>query len=477
MENEKLKPEKRNFLSGMMQGQKDMTVGNPFRQIMTFALPLFIGEVFQQVYNMVDTIVVGRFVSSDALAAVGSCGAPYNLTIALIMGFSTAASVLIAQAFGAGAKEQVRKAFATSLAVIMISGFFLTIIGILCAKPLLILLGTPENILDAACVYLRTICTGLLATCLYNTMSSCLRAVGNSVMPLVALIAASLINVVLDLLFVLAFGMGVFGVAFATVLSQLISGILCFIYASRRTEEFRLTGFFGSIFPAAAKEVLRIGLPAALSSSIVMISAMFMQRAVNIYGSDVTAAYTVGNRTEQIFMCLSFAIGMSVGTFCGHNIGAGKFDRVREGMRNGYIINIIYTVVMGTIMYFGAPYVIGIFTTNSKVIEIGIPLVRITAVFAPVLGFVFIFQNFLRSASDISPTILMSASEITARSTLSFGFSALFGYQGIWWATPVGWTGSMLIGFIRYRSGKWKEKSRKSRERISIGESPERAGE
>ena len=448
----------------------NMTEGKPFGLIMRFALPLFIGSVFQQVYNMVDSIVVGQFVGKNALAAVGGCGAAYNLIIALVTGFSTAASVLLAQAYGSGDNEQVRKSFATSIAMIMATGGALMAVGLASCGELLYLLGTPSDVLPDATIYLRTICAGVLATSLYIALSSCLRAVGDSVTPLVALIVASLLNVTLDVLFVVSFGMGVFGVAIATVISQLVSGLYCLVYALCRTEafHFRREELGGNVFidRAIIREIFRIGIPSALSSAIVVISAMFMQRAVNQFGSDAAAAYAAGNRTEQIFMCLSFSIGMAIGTFCGQNIGAREYERVKAGMRCGYLINLIYTVVMGVIMFFFAPQVIGIFTDSSQVVKIGVPMVRITAVFAPVLGFVFIFQNFLRSASDIAPTIWMSGCEIGARSVLSFVFAALAGYFGVWWATPIGWTGSALIGLLRYRGGKWKIKCEAAQNRL-----------
>ncbi len=206
------------------------------------------------------------------------------------------------------------------------------------------------------------------------------------------------------------------------------------------------------------KEMIRIGAPAALSSSIVSISTMFLQKAVNAYGTDVIAAYTAGNRTEQICFCLSFAIGSAVGTFCGQNVGAKRLDRVIQGLHAGYIITLTYNIVVGAAAFIGAKYVLMIFTNDTHVIQIGISLVRVTTLFAPVLGMVFVYQNFLRNVSDVKPTVWMSLAEVAARGCLGFVFSALFGYVGIWWATPVGWTGSMLIGYASYRSGRWKKK-------------------
>ena len=358
--------------SNTMFGKKrqtgtNMTEGNPFGLILRFAVPLFIGNLFQQVYNMVDSIVVGRFVSSDALAAVGCGASPFGFFMTLIQGFTVAASVLISQAYGAGNKKQLRRAYVTSSMITLAAGILLTVIGSLIARPLLILLKTPPNILDLSVVYLRTVCLGLLATCLYNTMASCLRAVGNSVIPLYALILTSLMNVALDLLFVIAFGMGVFGVALATVLSQLVSGVLCLLYATKNFPEFSLKNITGSLHRQMAAEVMRIGIPSSLQSSIVSISAMCMQRAVNSFGSVVTAGYTIGNRTDQLFFCLSFAIGLAVGTFAGQNAGAGNYNRVREGVKKGFLISTVYTVATAAVLIPLAPQICRIFTTDASV--------------------------------------------------------------------------------------------------------------
>lgn len=441
-----------------MSAQQDMTKGKPIGMIIRFAIPMFIGTVFQQLYNMVDSIVVGRFVGAGALAAVGACAPAYSLIIALIMGLTVGASVIISQNFGAGDDEKVKQSYCSSLIVVFVAGILLMIIGLLVTIPLLRILGTPEELVADCSHYMWIMCIGILATCLYNGMAAFLRAIGNSVIPLVALIIASAMNIVLDLFFVLALGMGVPGVAIATILAQLVSGIFCLVYVNYKMPQYRLSWKEMRPQRDMVVDMIRIGAPAALSSSIVSISTMFLQRAVNAYGTDVIAAYTAGNRTEQICFCLSYAIGTAVGTFCGQNVGAKKLDRVIEGLHAGYIITLVYNVVIGAAAFIGAKYVLLIFTKDPVVIEIGIGLVRVTTLFAPVLGLVFVFQNFLRNVSDIKPTVWMSMAEVIARGALGFVFSALFGYAGIWWATPVGWTGSMLIGYARYRSGKWKEK-------------------
>lgn len=437
---------------------RDMTSGSPLKMITLFAVPMFIGNVFQQVYNMVDSIVVGKFVGSNALAAVGTCSGAFNLILALIVGLTSGMSVVIAQYFGAKDYVMVKTTFISAIIVNMSVGVGVTVLGIFLSRPLLILLGTPADIMEDAVTYLTIMFFGTLANCMYNGMSSVLRALGDSVIPLLILIAASLMNVGLDLLFVVSFGMGVAGVALATVISQLISAILCIIYVFIKLPMLRFKRNEFHADRQVIKEIVRIGVPAALSSSGVSISVMFMQRAINAYGSTVIAAYTSGNRAEQLGMCLSFSIGASVGTFCGQNIGAKNFQRVRQGLHAGYIICFAYTIIVGALMFIFADFLSGLFSSEKDVIDISSECIRVVALFAPVLGLVFIFQNFLRSAGDVTPTVWMSLSEIAARSILAFTFSALFGYHGIWWATPVGWTGSALIGYLRYRSGKWREK-------------------
>lgn len=445
--------------------EKDMTRGNPFRMILVFAVPLFIGSVFQLFYNMVDSVVVGRYVGADALAAVGACGSPYAFLVSLIMGFTSGAAVIVSQTFGSGDRESLRQAYITSNKVILLTGVALTVIGLVVCRPLLVIMRTPTDIIDDSVTYLMILCAGILTTCLYNVMASFLRSVGNSVIPLVALIISSLINVVLDLLFVLRLGMTVEGVAIATVTAQLISGLYCWLYIRRTMPDLRFTPAEFKMDPVMRGEMIRIGLPAAFSSCVVTLSSMFIQRAVNGFGSTVVAAYTAGQRVEQICMCLSYSIGQATGIFCGQNVGANEEERVIRGMHAGMVISIIYTAVMGSVMFFGAGTIIRLFTTEQTVVDIGTYMVHITAVFTPVLGFVFIFQNFLRNVSDVRPTIWMSFSEITARGVLPFIFGALWGYEGIWWATPIGWVGSMLIGLLRYKSGKWKEKARLQREK------------
>ncbi|MBE5889829.1 MAG: MATE family efflux transporter [Lachnospiraceae bacterium] len=437
----------------------DMTTGNPLKAMTLFAIPLFIGTLFQQIYNTVDALVVGNFVGTVELGAVGSCASTFNLIIALLVGLTGGTSVIMAQAFGAKEEELVRKTFISSTIVNLLVGVILTVVGILVSHPLLLLLNTPKKQLGFATTYLTVMCAGILANCLYNGMSAVLRALGDSITPLVVLIAASLLNVVLDLLFVIVFHWGVSGVALATVLAQLISAVACIIYVLIRMPNLRFGLRECRLDPMVVKEIFRIGVPSALSSCGVSISAMFMQRAINGFGDVAVTGYTIGNKAEQIGMCLSYSIGLATGTFCGQNIGARKYDRVKKGLRIGCAIGFCYAAVVSVlVIVFARPFV-GIFTQNAEVASVAVEVIYVTMAFGPVLGLVFIFQNFLKSAGDVAPTVWMSLMEIISRSVLAIVFAALLGRFGVWWATPVGWSASLLLGFMRYQSGAWKHKA------------------
>ena len=442
-----------------MKHSQDMTQGPVYRSIIAFAIPLFIGNIFQQLYNMVDAMVVGRFVGLQALAAVGASASSYNLIIAIILGIASGASVVIAQIFGSGDREHLRKAYITTWKILLYAGLGLMVIGFFCCGPLLKLLGTPEDVFADALIYVRYMVIGILATCLYNGMSSFLRSVGNSLTPLIALVISSLLNVGLDILFVLAFHMGVAGVALATVISQLVSGLYCLVYIHHKMPEmgFSLREF--RMDTEVAKEMIRIALPSTFSTIVVTVSTMFIQAAVNHYGSTVVAAYTIGGKVEHIGFCLAYSIGLAAGVFCGQNIGARNMERTRKGFRAGMVIALAYSVFVGLVMLLLAGPLTSLFSDDAEVMRIAVPLIRIEASFSPVLCVVFVFQNFLRNVSDVRPTVVMIFAEILSLGILPFVLSSWMGYYGIWWATPVGWTLSMIIGFVRYRSGKWKDKA------------------
>ena len=445
----------------MKSNTTDMKNGNPMKTIMIFAVPFFIGNIFQMLYNTVDTMVVGRFVGSGALASVGGAGVSYNVMLMLINGFLNGASVVVAQAFGAERRDDVRKAYATSVLLIIGSGILFTVLGECVAFPLLRLLKTPEDVIGGSLVYLRIMYLGILATGLYNGFSAFLRAVGDSVTPLIALVISSCTNVGLDLFFVLVLNQGIAGVAYATIISQGISGIYCLWRMHRKISEL-LPSKKEFIFDRkAGGEMVRIGVPAAFSSAVITVSVMLIQRAVNSYGSTVLAAYTAEEKVGQIGFCLSYSIGLATGIFIGQNAGAGLRDRVKQGLRAGILISILYHGAVAILMFISSRQLVSLFTTQETVTEIAIDILRINVIASPLLGLNFVFQNYLRNISDIKPTIWMSSAEVVTRGALPYMLGTKYGYRGIWFATPIGWLLSFLIGLWRYvsRSKLQREKS------------------
>ena len=436
---------------------RDMTEGVPIRLILGFALPLFLGNVFQMFYNMADAAIVGKFLGPLALASVGAAGPAYNLFTMVISGFAGGASVVVGQAFGSGNRENTRRAYTTSILLLFLSGLCVTVLGFALAEPLLRVLLTPEEVLSGCLTYLRWMCVGVLATCLYNGAAAILRAVGDSVTPLFALVISSILNILMDYLFVVPLGMGISGAAAATLLAQLASGLYCLVSMYRRMPVFRARLREYRIYGDLLRKIVRLGLPAALSSGGVILSVLLIQRAVNVYGTTVVAAYTAANRGENICMCLSYSMGLATGVFAAQNVGARDYDRVSAGLRAGLKLCLIYHVAIALLMWFAAPWLMGLFSDDPEVIRIGVEITKIIALFAPVLGALFIFQNFLRSVSDVFPTVLMSVAEIVSRGLLPYLLSAGFGYAGIWWATPVGWILSLSIGLLRFFSGRWKQ--------------------
>ena len=278
----------------------DMTAGSPARHILRFSLPLLIGNLFQQLYNMVDSIVVGNYVGKDALAAVGTCSSMNFLFFSLSSGLAIGIGIIVSQYFGAKDEKNVRSTIANSFFVLAFVSLFVSLAGILSARGLLILLQTPEHILGDAAVYMRTTCAGILGIALYNGTAAILRALGDSKTPLYFLILSSIANVVLDLTFVLALGLGVFGVALATVISQAVSAVTSLLYAYRRVPYFHLRMEELKPHRAIIEKSFRLGIPVALQNSMIAVSCMVLQGVVNSFGDTVMAAYTITNRVEQI---------------------------------------------------------------------------------------------------------------------------------------------------------------------------------
>ena len=312
---------------------KDLTTGSPARLIIGFSLPLLAGNLFQQFYSMADTIVVGRSIGVDALAAVGSTGAISFLVLGFVIGLTGGFSVVVAQKFGAGDEREVRRAVAMSVYLSVLLTIVLTAVSVLCTRPLLNFMQTPANIYDDAYAYIVVIFAGTGAIIFYNLLSGVLRALGDSRTPLYFLILSSVINVALDLVFILVFGMGVAGAAYATVAAQVLSGLLCLLYMAKK---FPILRFHKSDWAWNGRLVvhhLRLGLPMAFQFSVTAIGVMILQGAINGFGSSVVAGYTAASKVEQLTTQPMMTFGITMATYGGQNLGAGRLDRIRQGTR------------------------------------------------------------------------------------------------------------------------------------------------
>jgi putative MATE family efflux protein len=438
---------------------KDLTKGNETTQIIFFALPMLVGNVFQQFYNMVDSWVVGQFVGTTALAAVGASFPILFFMVALVMGFGMGSNVLIAQYYGAKDMKRVRAVIDTTYLVLFWMGIGLTIIGLIFAKPILVLLRVPADVMPQALTYLRIIFSGLLFTFGYNGVGAILRGLGDSMTPLYMLIAATLLNIILDLVSVLVLHMGVAGVAWATIIAQAASFIGSLIYLNR-THEFLKTDFRHLQFD---KELfflsLKIGLPSGIQQALVAMGMMFMTAVVNGFGSIVMAGFSAASRIDSFVGMPSMNISMALSTFVGQNLGAGKPERVKKGYRSALLIAMSITLVlMVVLILFGKPLV-SIFTSDQEVIAVGARYLGVIAPFYIAFTMMFITNGVIRGAGEtIVPMISTLFAMWLVRVPSAVLFSSIWGEIGIWWAMPTGWLFGMIIAYSYYKTGRWKNK-------------------
>ena len=440
----------------------DMTQGPIMSKLIRFGLPVLLGMLFQRIYNFADAYIVGRYLGDGPLASVSIAGVAMFLLMSLTMGLTTGVSVVVSQYYGAGDTKKVKETFVTSIYVAVIATAVITAVGMLTAKPLLRLLQTSDELIGNAHTYLMIIFAGCFGTMLYNWISSVLRSLGNSVLPLVFLIVSSVLNIVLDIALIAWIPLGVAGAAIATVLAQVISGALCLVYALKilpmlriRREEIRMN-------PTIAKQILIYGIPTGLQMSIITISDLTLQGMVNTYGTALVVAYGVCMKVEGVGWQMSEAIGTAVGTFTGQNIGAGRYDRVRQGVKSAYLIHLICFGAFCPIIWLIAEPLMRAFTASPESIRYGVEYMRIFSFFFLIGGLMCIYHNILRASGDVKVTILMGVSEIITRVALTFLLSARLGYFGLWWVSPITWCCATSIGALRYYSGKWQEIAEKN---------------
>lgn len=438
-----------------------MTEGSPAKLLLRFTLPMLIGNIFQQFYNMVDSIVVGRFVGANALAAVGATGSLNFLFFAMSFGIAAGVGVVVSQYFGAGRMDMVEKGIINGMYLLALVSVLMGIVGIVSARWVLTALDTPEIILEDAVTYMRVSCAGILAIAAYNGVASVLRALGDSKTPLYFMVLACFINIGLDLLFVINFRWSVFGVAFATVIAQLVAAVGSFLYALYKIPYFRIKREHRQVRTDIISRCFTLGLPIALQNALIAFSCIFLQRVVNGFGESVVAANTALGRIEQLVQQPYSSLGAAITTYTGQNIGAGKIDRVKQGYKVGVRCVVIFSLLMlipGQL--FGKP-IVGIFVTEPEVIAIGARGLSITSFFYFFLGMIYVARSVLNGAGDAAFAMLNGLMEVIGRVGFALPLTMIpfIGMWGIFLTTGLTWALTGIVSMMRYHKGRWQFKS------------------
>ena len=437
---------------------KELTHGKPLPLILQFAFPLILGYMLQQLYSLCDTVIVGRCLGVNELAAVGSTGAVSFLVVGFATGMCTGMSIPVAQAFGAGDYQKLRKYLANSFYLSALISIVMTVGTVIFTGDLLRLMKTPEELYDFAYDYIFTVFAGISATILYNLLSSMLRSIGDSRTPLIFLAIAAALNIGLDFLFILAFHTGVAGAGYASVLSQGISGILCLIYMFKKYEIFRIRKEEWKLSLSCCGRLVSIGLPMALQFSITAIGSIILQTAVNTLGTVSVTAVTAASKLQMILTGPMECLGITMATYCGQNRGAREFERIRSGIRTSVVVSMIYCVVSAVLIIVLGGWMALLFldASETEVMAQVKEYLRLNAYFYPTLGLLFILRNGLQGMSYSFLPMMAGVTELIARVLVCVAFVPDFGYTAACMASPVAWifadTLLVTVYFVKMKS-------------------------
>lgn len=432
-----------------------------WKQILLYFFPILIGTFFQQLYNTVDTIIVGQYVGTNALAAVGSTGTLLNLLVGFFIGISSGATVIISQYYGANDYERISKAVHTSIALAIAGGVIIMVVGIATARPCLKLMNVPGDILDDAVLYMIVYYAGIIACLIYNIGTGILRAIGDSRMPLYVLIVCCLVNVVLDLVFVIVFKWAVFGVALATVLSQVISAALIMIRLMCTREAYRVElkkiGFDFSVL----RNVIRIGLPAGLQSVAYSFSNLLIQTSINGFGTNAIAAWSAIGKIDGFIWMVMGAFGISVTTFAGQNFGARQYDRVKKCARVGLFMTLGVTVVLSVLLFIFKAPLIRFFTNDEAVVECGCSFLNILAPSYFLFVFIEILSAAIRGAGEALQPMLITCIGVCGLRIIWLLLAVPMHntMEMVAMNYPVSWVVTAAVFIIYYARGKWLDRS------------------
>jgi putative MATE family efflux protein len=442
----------------------DMTTGSIWKRMVSFAVPVFLGNLCQQLYNAVDSVIVGKFVGKQALAAVASSGNLIFMMTGFFMGLFIGAGIVIAQYFGARNYEKVRSAVHTDIAFALCCGVLLTLLGVFFTPTILTWMRTPADVLDTSILYFRLYFLGSLATILYNAGMGILQAVGDSRSPLYYLVISSVVNVVLDLLFVGAMDMGVAGAAVATVISQVVSAVLCIIKLTRSDGPYRLEiKRIGFDLPLL-KKITSQGVPSGVQNSIIAIANVVVQSNINTFGSDAMAGCGSYSKVEGFVFLPITAFAMALTTFIGQNLGAGQFDRAKQGARIGILCSMAMAELIGVALFFLAPYAMRLFNDDPAVVAIGVRQSHIEALFFCFLAFAHGVSAVLRGAgrAQVPMYTMLGCWCILRVSYITLALKVWPDIATIFWAYPITWSVSCVVFLIYYLKADWVHALEKS---------------
>lgn len=435
------------------------TTGNPSRQLFGFALPLLIGNLFQQFYNIVDSAVVGRLIGKDALGAVGASYPVIFAIISLISGIAGGFTVVISQYFGAKQMDKVKAAITTMYFFVFIFSTFATILSLFYSEKIFLLLELPINLLDEATTYFNIYISGLVLFFGYAATTAILRGLGDSKTPLYFMIFSTLLNIALDLFFVYHLGYGVEGVAYATIIAQGLALVAISIYVHYKNVHLRL-GWKDIRFDFAIfRKALRIGLPSGIQMVSVSVGMVVISKLVNSFGTEVIAAYSVAMRIDSLAVMPAMAYSQAVATFTGQNVGAGLFSRVMKGYKTGLFQSLIICVIMTAIIILFGENLMRVFTEDAEIIRIGKEYLVIVSSFYALFVLLFNSNGVLRGAGDtLIPMFITIVALWVVRIPVAYYLSDLWAERGIWWSVPAGWTIGAVFSTLYFFSGKWKTK-------------------
>lgn len=446
----------------------NMTQGNPTRLLIYFAIPMLIGNLFQQAYSLTDSVIVGQILGPDPFAAIGSTGPVTFLFFSICNGISSGAGIVTAQFFGAGQFERTKRSIANAAYIMFVTSFVMGVVAFFAAPMVLDLMDVPSKLKNDAVTYMRMSCIGVPLVAVYNYSSSMLRSLGDSKTPLYFLIFSTLLNIALDLLFICVFHMEVFGAALATIIAQVISGAGCLWYAIRYNPYFCLTKKDMQPDLAIIRQAVKLGLPLALQWSLISVSTTALQRFVNSFGATAMAAFTAINRIEQLVHMPYGSISAALATYAGQNYGAHDMKRVKEGFRHGMMISAVFTVILMLAYQLLNEPIMGIFVQDEDVITLGADALKLTSWFYIFLSVIYMSRGILNGVGDAMFALINGVVEVVCRIALPMALVWMFpgiGSDAIWWTAAVTWLISAVFCLLRYVT--WRRKANFSRNSIA----------